>query len=211
MSSLTSMASRYRQDGFVVVPGVFDQAAVTACIEHLQVLQGGGDEGGPIVTADLSSDSFLARTAEDPRLVAIAGCLLEAAPAPFGCTYFVKPSRVGLPVLWHQDGYPWQSGLGIAEAITLWIALDPVGEHNGGPRVIPGSHLLAAQPLRPNRERPNVFGAEIDPGLVDTTLARQITLAAGALSAHHPNLIHGSLPNRSDRPRRALAVRYRPA
>ena len=195
----------------MVVPCVFDQATVTGCIEHLRELQLAGDFAGPIVTGLLTKDAFLAGIVEDSRLTAVAGCLLGADPIPFGCTYFVKAPRAGLPVLWHQDGYPWRSGLGIAEATTLWIALDPSREDNGGLRVIPGSHGLDAQPLQPNLEHADVFGAEIAPELVDATLARPLTLAPGDLSAHHPNLIHGSLPNRSDRPRRALAVRYRPA
>lgn len=211
MSPMTPMASAYRRDGFVVVPGVLDQATVTACLAHLRHLQGAHDAATPIVTADLSSDVFLARTANDPRLLEVAGWLLNAAPVPFGCTYFVKAGRVGLPVLWHQDGHPWRTGLGIVEATTLWIALDPAAADNGGLQVIPGSHLLTAQPLQPNRDHASVFGAEIDPALVDATLAWQLILSPGDLSAHHPNLIHGSRPNRSDRPRRALAVRYRAA
>jgi ectoine hydroxylase-related dioxygenase (phytanoyl-CoA dioxygenase family) len=46
---------------------------------------------------------------------------------------------------------------------------------------------------------------------VDASLARQLALGPGHASAYHPNLIHGSLANRSGRPRRALAIRYRSA
>jgi ectoine hydroxylase-related dioxygenase (phytanoyl-CoA dioxygenase family) len=111
-------------------------------------------------------------------------------------------------VLWHQDGYPWRARLGITEAVTLWIALDRADESTGGLQMIPGSHHMDAQPLRPQPSHANVFGSEIDPHLVDATLARSLTLAPGDVSAHHPNLIHGSLPNWSEKPRRALAVRY---
>jgi hypothetical protein len=207
---MAAAASAYQRDGFVVIPAVLDEATVAACIEHLQLLSAGGRPTGPIVTASLGSDSFLARIAGDPRLVAIAGCLLDSAPAAFGCTYIVKEPRGGLPVLWHQDGYPWRTRLGITEAVTVWIALDAADEVNGGLRVIPGSHVLPAQPLRPSASGSSVFGSEIDPDLVDPTLAHQLKLAPGDVSAHHPRLIHGSLPNPSARSRRALAVRYRP-
>jgi hypothetical protein len=209
MSLKRATTWRYRRDGYVVIPGVLDQTTVAACIEHLQDLQSGDHPAAPVVTAHPAGDAFLARISDDPRLTAVAGGILEAEPVPFGCTYFVKVPRVGLPVLWHQDGYPWRTGLGISEAVTLWVALDPAAGDNGGLQVIPGSHGLDAQPLRPNPDRASVFGAEMASDLVDTTLVRQLTLAPGDVSAHHPNLIHGSLPNRSERPRRALAVRYR--
>ena len=163
------------------------------------------------MTASLGRDRVLAGFVDDPRLATIARHILDADPVAFGCTYLVKEPRRGLPVLWHQDGHPWRTRFGITDAVTLWIALDRAGEDNGGLRVIPGSHTLAAQPLRPSTGEPSVFGGEIDPALVDATLARQLTLAPGDVVAHHPDLIHGSLANRSAHVRRALAIRYRPA
>jgi ectoine hydroxylase-related dioxygenase (phytanoyl-CoA dioxygenase family) len=194
----------------VVIPAVVDAATVAMWTGHLRHLQDRERSAGPIVTAPLATDPVLAGMAGDPRLVTVAASILEAEPVAFGCTYIVKEPRCGRAALWHQDGYPWRTRLGITEAVTLWVALDPAGEDSGGLRVIPGSHTLEAQPLRLSAGPASVFGAEIDPDLVDTARARQLTLAPGDMSAHHPNLIHGSLPNRSEHPRRALAVRYRP-
>jgi hypothetical protein len=202
--------TRYRRDGFVVIPALLDDVTVAGCVEHLRHLRADPALTGPLVTAPLERDGFLAGMTDDPRLSALAGCLLGSDPLAFGCTYIVKEPGGRHPVWWHQDGHPWRTQLGIAEAVTLWIALDPADGHNGGLRVIPGSHVLPAQPLRPSPNAAGVFGGEIDPGLVDDTLACQLTLAPGDVAAHHPNLIHGSLPNRSAQPRRALAVRYRP-
>jgi hypothetical protein len=201
----------YRRDGFAVFPAALDAVTVAAAQEHLVRLQVRQPRSGPIVTAALDGDAVLAGLAEDPRVTTIAGLLLDADPVPFGCSYLVKEAGCGLPALWHQDGHPWRTRLGITTAVTLWIALDPAGAANGGLRVIPGSHALAAQPLRPSTGEPNVFAAEIDPGLVDAAAAVGLTLAPGDVAAHHPNLIHGSLANRSEQPRRALAIRYRPA
>jgi ectoine hydroxylase-related dioxygenase (phytanoyl-CoA dioxygenase family) len=202
--------ARFQRDGYVVISAVLDAAEVAACIRHLRRLQAEGCHMGPIVTAPLTTDAYLAGIAGSPGLTEIAGCLLEAKPVPFGCTYFVKEPRGGLPVRWHQDGHPWQIRLGITQAVTLWIALDRADEQTGGLQVVPASHVLAAQPLRPHQGQPSVFGSEIDPLLVDETVARPVRLAPGDVSAHHPNLIHGSPPNRSDYPRRGLAIRYRP-
>jgi ectoine hydroxylase-related dioxygenase (phytanoyl-CoA dioxygenase family) len=208
--TLLAATSTYRRDGYVVIRTVLDRDSVAAAVVHLHELQAGAALTGPVVMVPFERDRFLANLVVDRRLATIAGSLLGTEPIAFGCTYFVKEPRYGLPVRWHQDGYPWQTQLGIVAAVTLWIALDAADESNGGLRVIPGSQHLAAQPLQPSPDGPSVFGAQIDPGLVDCTLARPLRLSPGDVSAHHPNLIHGSGPNRSQRPRRALAIRYRP-
>ena len=209
------LLAAYGRDGFIVIPGVLDEATVRGCLEHLQAASATRAHGETLVTAPLSDSCALSvslkKVAFDDRLFAIAGAVLGSDPIPFGCTYIVKEPWRGLPVLWHQDGHPWRVGLGITSAVTLWIALDRTGPDNGGLQVIPGSHGLPAQALRPNLTEPSVFGYEIDPSLVDAHRSVQLTMAAGDISAHHPDLIHGSPPNRSDRPRRALAVRYRAA
>ena len=205
------MVEQYRRDGFVVVRAVCEPAFLTACTGHLQRLRAAQRHPGPIVTAALTIDGSLAGLACHPRLTEIAGCLLGAPCVAFGCTYFVKEPWRGPAVLWHQDGYPWRTRFGIGEAVTLWVALDRSDQDTGGLMVIPGSHTVAAQPLRPHPGQSDVFGYEIDPALVDAARARPITLLPGDVSAHHPNIIHGSGPNRSAHLRRGLAIRYRPA
>ena len=187
-----------------------DAATVTTALRHLARLQSArSDADAAVVTAPIDAEPFFGEISADARLVAIATALLGAPARAFGCTYVVKPARTGLPALWHQDGHPWRTSLGIASAVTLWLALDAADGGNGCLRVIPGSHSRPAEPLRPNTDVPSVFGWEIDPARVDDARAVDIVLAPGDASAHHPDLVHGSDANRSDRPRRALAIRYR--
>ena len=47
--------------------------------------------------------------------------------------------------------------------------------------------------------------------LVDERRAVDVAMARGALSLHDSYLVHGSEPNRSDRRRAALTIRYVPA
>ena len=208
--TLSAATAVYRRDGYAVIPAVLDRGRVAACLLHLGQLRARGSLTGPVVMVPFERDGFLAELAADRQLTTIASSLLETDPAAFGCSYFVKAPHLGPPAWWHQDGYLWQTRLGIGAAVTLWIALDAADDHNGGLRVIPGSQHLAAQPLQPGPDEPSVFGAQIDPGLVDSSLARTLRLFPGDVSAHHPNLIHSSGPNRSEQVRRALAIRYRP-
>jgi ectoine hydroxylase-related dioxygenase (phytanoyl-CoA dioxygenase family) len=195
------MRSTYEDRGHVTVRAVLDPATLEAALAHLATLPGEALRTAPL------SDPFFASIAADERLTSIASTVLGGPVEAFGATYLVKPPGVGLPALWHQDGEPWQERLAGAPATTLWVALDRSTSANGCLRVVPGSHRLPLHPLRP-AEEPSIFGVELDPALVDEASAVDVELAAGDVSVHHPNLVHGSGPNRSHRPRRALAVRY---
>jgi phytanoyl-CoA hydroxylase len=197
------MRATYAAQGHVTVAAVLDLDTVAAAHRHLATLPGGALRAAPL------ADPFFATVSTDDRLVAIAAEVLGGPVEAFGCTYVVKPAGVGLPALWHQDGHPWQERLGGAPAVTLWVALDAASRENGCLRVVPGSHRLALHPLRANVDVPSIFGVELDPALVDESAAVDVVLEPGDVSVHHPNLVHGSGPNRSDRPRAALAVRYR--
>ena len=144
-----------------------------------------------------------------PALVELASLLIGGPVTCFGTTFIVKaPGPAGI-ALWHQDGYPWEHSLGINAAVTLWVALDDASVDNGALTVIPGSQVLPAQPLVHSGS--GLFGAGMDPQLVGGVSPVVLTMAAGDVSAHHPQLIHGSPANTSDSDRRALVLRYRPA
>lgn len=172
---------------------------VEDALAHLATVPGETLRTGPI-------EGFFA--AAVARLAPLARDVLGEEVAAFGATYVVKGASEGLPTRWHQDGHPWEAR-GITRAISIGVALDPSTRENGCLLVIPGSHRMPAQPLRPIAGPPNTFGAEIDPALVDESLAEAVELEVGDASLHHPNLVHGADANTSDRPRRTLVLRYR--
>ena len=135
----------------------------------------------------------------------------------FGLTYIVKAPG-GDPAMWHQDGYPWRTSMGIGEALTLWAALDDCDEENGCLQVIPASHRGEARPLEAvgggvggGEAGAGMFGGGIFPEAELVATTRPLIMRAGDVSAHHPCLVHGSGPNRSGGERAALVLRYRPA
>ncbi len=115
---------------------------------------------------------------------------------------------------WHQDLHYWQCAEG--ELLTAWVALDDVDESNGCMHFVPGSHrwgLLEGdffnQDMDGMRRR-----MEQESGRKFGTVPCR--LKAGQVSFHHCLTIHGSGPNRTDRPRRSFvlhlhsgATRYR--
>lgn len=206
----SELSCLYERDGFVALGEVLDDSATALLLEYLDVcrIEQGLSADAGIVPAP-SSGTVASRFALEQRVVSIAAQLLDAPPAVFGLTYLCKPAKTGLPALWHQDGAPWAERLRGSPALTIWIALDEADTSNGCLRLIPGSHRCGAQSLRPNSRTASMFGVEMDPASVDERNAIELPLEPGHGLVHHPNLIHGSGPNRSMHPRRALAIRYR--
>jgi phytanoyl-CoA hydroxylase len=200
-----TLAADFQRDGFVVVPRLLTPAEVQSAIEHLDRSRRSLrlPDDAPMVAVPPTD---LALSGPVP---AVAALLLDGPVETFGMSYLCKPAGSGLPALWHQDGFPWRERLGDAAALTIWVALDDTDSTNGCLRMIPGSHKLPAQPLRQVESPLNMFGVELDPDLVEDARGIDLPLSAGDASAHHPGLVHSSKPNRSTRPRRALAIRYR--
>jgi phytanoyl-CoA hydroxylase len=146
----------------------------------------------------------------DPRLLDLVEALLGPGVVLFSSCWVVKPPRTGRPAAWHQDGGTWP--LEPLDAVTLWIALDDADGGNGTLRVVPGSHRGGLLPHDRDDARlaTELFNVALPGAHGDEEAAVDVVLRAGDVSAHHPALIHGSGPNRSERPRRALVARYHP-
>ncbi len=106
----------------------------------------------------------------------------------------------GAAVEWHQDWafYPHTND----DMLAVGIMLADVDEANGPLMVIPGSHRGPVL----SHFAGGVFCGAVDPDDPDFHRERAVTLTgrAGSLSLHHVRILHGSAPNRSDRPRMLL-------
>ena len=206
--AVSTLGQRYEQEGFVVVRHVIDGDEIHLLRAHLAE-QSVPPNGLVPLRPDL--DDRARWIGSHPALRSVAEELLGTAVQPFGATYVVRRAGSAWTVSWHQDGEPWRRQWGIERAVTLWLALDACGPHNGGLRMIPGTHRGPLQPLEPVEDDLDVFGRASPAELVDASRAVDVVLDAGDLSAHHPAMVHASGPNRSHGPRRALSLRYRAA
>ena len=77
-------------------------------------------------------------------------------------------------------------------------------------RVIPGTQNMSLKEMRERTDVSNVLNSEIDPALVDESLAVDLVLQPGDVSVHQPNIIHGSNANNSPLRRAGLTIRYIP-
>src|SRR5687768_5538189 len=162
-----SIRARYDHDGYVLVPDVIDADLVAEASRHVEWLMRKhpgvrGEQLGHTLVAD---DPFWVRLVGDNRLLDVAQQFIGPDIALFASHYIAKPPGDGMPVLWHQDGSYWP--LEPMEVVTLWLAVDDSTPENGCMRVIPRTHNIELQELRPNTEGANVLSSEIDPALVD--------------------------------------------
>ena len=117
-----------------------------------------------------------------------------------------KPASKGGVNHWHQDSPYWPTLEPKDQQVTAWIALDDVDEENGCMRMVPGSHLWGnhvkwLEALPSFDEVPDLF--EGRPVKVVSCPVKK-----GEVHFHHALTWHGSGPNLSGRPRRAIALHY---
>ncbi len=141
------------------------------------------------------------------RFEKLASILLDDSVEGKNIQYFNKPAIIGKPTPPHQDGYYFM--LEPNEAVTMWMALEPVDEENGCVRYIKSSHL---EGMRPHRKTTTLgfsqgiadygkFESEVDEVFYPTQ--------AGDLLVHHSLTIHRADGNTSEnRTRKAMGFIY---
>ena len=114
-------------------------------------------------------------------------------------------------VAWHQDVTFW--GLEPPYAITAWYAVDDADQENGCMQVLPATHVHGIQEHGKSDAEGNLLSINQAVAVTDEMAATAVDmpLRAGQMSLHDGTIIHGSLPNSSDRRRCGLTLRYVPA
>ena len=126
----------------------------------------------------------------------------------FASKFWIKGGGDGSYVSWHQDSAYF--GLEPHELVAAWVALTDSTPDNGCMRVIPGSHNGAAFTHVETFHDKNLLARGQTIEMVDESTAIDLVLGAGEYSLHHERILHGSLPNRSDRQRIGLTVFFIP-
>lgn len=124
----------------------------------------------------------------------------------WGTHFFCKMPRDPKAVPWHQDASYWP--FTPARTVTVWLAIDDADVANACMHVIPRTHVMGHLAWKPTRQDA-VLNQEI-PDVQTLGSPVPIELAAGEISLHADMIVHGSTPNRSDRRRCGLTMRYCP-
>lgn len=211
-------------DGFVAIDPLFDTAAMAAINAEVDRVLADvvptmpaervyyEDKGDRTAIKQLQklfeySDFFRDMMFEGP-IRRIAEAMLRDEVVPMNMQFFNKPPGIGQPTPPHQDGYYFH--LTPSQAVTGWLALEPVDDENGCIHYVRGSHKASGF-------RPHGFTGVLgfSQGMTDfgTEADRDDTVACpggpGTFLLHHARTIHWAGPNRSPtRSRRALGFIY---
>jgi len=151
------------------------------------------------------NDAFFASLIERPNWISVAELLLADKAIPQEVEWFNKVPGRNAATPPHQDGYYFM--LEPNEAVTMWLALDPVDESNGCWRYVPQSHRCGTRP----HGRTQVLGFSqgiTDYSPKDRQAEQPIHAEPGDLLVHHAITIHRADRNESERQRRSLGLIY---
>lgn len=222
----TEQLEQYRRSGFVNGGPLLDDDTVA----HLQeeVLRVIADRNNPavpqpVLLRDLSttpglevwqilniwqaSPAFRA-LAENPTLLELAVQLSGAKQLRIWHDQIIyKPQAAGGVLHWHQDSPLWDLLQPKHEQVTAWVALDDAEADNGCMYMVPGSHKwgdkmqaihdMAGQ----GYQLPETFEGQ-------PLHFVMCPVRRGQVHFHSSLTWHGSGPNHSNRPRRAIGVHY---
>lgn len=160
----------------------------------------------------------LAAILRKPLIGAVAARLAEAEEIRvFQSTLIYKPPRPGEPtnvVPWHFDRHYWQTCTS-DRMLTAFIPFHDCDEQMGTITMVDGSHLWKEFGGDDSTTR---HFADRDPSELDQLLRDNaefnntevvkvpMLIPKGHMSFHHCRIYHGSGPNLSDRPRRAVSL-----
>ncbi len=222
----------FEREGWLVVPRLLDPKAVKALLtatealeasartlEHDVTLRGVGFEvqsasgrkGEPAVfpgalrkiTFPSKAKGPFNRLRTDPAVLgALEACGL-VGPECHVDQVNLKLPRLGTAFPFHQDAHfvvgKTQGRIERKGGLNVVIALDPADAENGSFEVLGRTHQAGLIPFPYDLSVRNE-------GIFDETHRTILDLQPGDAVLFHPLLAHGSGPNRSDRPRRFVAM-----
>lgn len=217
-NELDAHCRQFREDGFMVVRGLFGYDEVDRLCAEFAALHAAGPVPGhfePSASADPlrrhprvmqphEINGLALRVLLDARLRAVLETLLgEEVLAAQSMFYFKPPGARGQAL--HQDNFYLRVEPGTC--VAAWVACDVIDRDNGGLEVVPGTHRMdlfcpeeADAGLSFAREYvPPPVGLEVVP----------VDMAPGDVLFFNGSVVHGSQPNRSaDRFRRSFIGHY---
>jgi ectoine hydroxylase-related dioxygenase (phytanoyl-CoA dioxygenase family) len=211
---VTDHAGLYRENGYLLVPGVFDADEVQEMRDGLDRILANvtgtqhernhtwSDVGDSTLALkgyhDLQyHDAVFTRMVAHPRLVGVLTQLIGPDVQLHHTKMLVKPPEEGAPFPMHQD-YPYFPHERHS-VLAASVHLDDTDEQNGCLHVIPGSHAWG--PLEAHGDSHTV-DYELDAGVA-------CPARAGDVLFFNYLTIHGSGVNRSTRTRRNVLFQYR--
>ena len=216
----------YEQDGFLLMPDLFNQEEVTFLFDAMQnmrdeftnagrkevIAEPGSGEVRSIFNVHRLNEIF-ANLVRDPRVLNVARESLGSEVYIYQSRINYKPGFNGKEFYWHSDFETWHSedGMPAMRALSCSILLTDNSEANGPLMVIPGSHqhYVSCMGETPDENYKKSLKKQ-EVGVPDEILLRYLadmggikscTGKAGSVIFFDCNTMHGSNSNISPFPR----------
>lgn len=218
-TNLDNINLKYNQDGFVVIRNFLKRKNILEIKKNLKKIENYlknkkfRKRDLNLINGKINSlhgltryNSYFKQFAKNKNILKICSKLLASVPQFREAEYFAKPARCGLKSPMHQDNFYWNVKGG--NALTMWFALDKSSKKNGAVKYIPKTHKLGVVAHVPS----------FAPGssqMVSGKILKKYNkyavpnLNSGDVLIHHSEIIHGSDPNMSDKPRRGLTLQFK--
>jgi ectoine hydroxylase-related dioxygenase (phytanoyl-CoA dioxygenase family) len=219
--SLTaSQKAQYDNDGYLIIPNFLTQPEVDLLYNlatNDDILRNNAfdlnDQAGKRTKLTLwftpGDDTFSLLTRRERVVRSVQSLLGDGEVCHFHSKLMQKEPKVGGAWEWHQDyGYWYKNGFLYPDAlISVMLALTEATKENGCLQVLKGSHKMG--------RFEHLFAGEqqgADMPFVEEALKYcekvYVELKAGDVLFFHPNLLHMSEANLSDKPRWSLISAY---
>ena len=131
-TSLSEVQRRWREDGYVILPGIIPDTLIDGYCRVREQLDAPG--GYPIVNPYIEVEEIKDLCLHDPLMAILEELIGEPMGMHLNLTGWVSTERA-----WHQDSYLNPPGVNNYYA-AVWFALDDVSPDAGPFEYIPGSH-----------------------------------------------------------------------
>lgn len=201
--------AQYHENGFVIPDFRFGEETLTAIRAAHGRLIAAFPHFTDYCPAVLPFDKSFVDLARNGAILDMVSQLIGDDVALWNSSFFAKPAKTGSRTPWHQDGRYW--AMRPLATCTVWIAVDDATTENGCLRFVPGSHRdRKIQRHQINNGPGLALNQEVPNDEIDAARIFDLVLKAGQISLHDVYLLHGSEPNRSDKPRRGMTLRFMP-
>jgi len=219
MNRLTEkQISDFHEDGYLIIPGLFDsqEANILRKAAHADSsfgdntydLEDGEGRKAQLVLWNKAGEDLWGSIARSERIVNAMEQLFNDEVYHYHSKMSIKKPRTGGAWSWHQDyGYWYQNGCLLPDMGSAFIAVDPNTRANGCLQVLKGSHKMG-------RVEHGRYGDQTgaDPERVEAAekvMERvYVELDPGDTLFFHSNTLHRSDQNTSEDPRWSLICCY---
>ena len=144
---------------------------------------------------------------KNEKIMGIVNYILSEKTKVRNIEFFLKPKKTGIKSPFHQDNYYWN--FSDKKALNVWIACSESNFKNGGVCYYKKSHKLGLLKHEISYE-PGSSQKIPDNYLKKIKLKKFFPhLKIGDCIIHHPEVVHGSNLNKSDKDRIGLVIGYK--